>query len=163
MIHQGSRLLAWSAWLLAIDAALYALLYGALGAAFPAFGDNQIASLAHLSPDLFRVDPLHAVWLREVVSISLTRLVLALIVLIVALGAIRTGQHWAYLVSLLYGALLLREVFNELQIGVTLIFWTGVFVAALWALSGVLGLAAARRQKSLAALAGRRQKVHLGR
>ena len=137
--HRG-RPLDWSAWLLVLDAALYGLLYGALGLVFPAFGDWSIAPLAHLSPTQFSADPLHGVWLREVVSISLTRLVLALIVLIVALGAVRAGLRWAFLVSLLYGALLIREVLNELQTGVTPIFWTGVFFAALWAVSFALGV-----------------------
>ncbi len=141
MTRHNAQLVNWGAWLLTADAALYGLFYGALGIVFPAFGDGQIAPLAHVSLDQFTADPLHGVWLREVVSISLTRLALAAIVIIVAFGAARAGQLWAYLVSLIYGALLMREMFNELQTGLSPIFWTGAFFAALWALSFALGLA----------------------
>ncbi|SRR5581483_529036 len=120
-----------AAWLLAIDAVLYGLLYGVLGMFFPAFGDPQIAKLAGVSPAEFNADPLHGIWIREVVTVSFSRGVIALLVLVVAIFGLRSGR-WIHIISLLFGVLLVRGTLAELEEGVTFIFIMGVALVVLW-------------------------------
>ncbi len=127
-------------WLFIVVAILYGLLYGVLGVIFPAVGDAQIARLAGLPLARFQVDPLHGIWIREVITVSITRLFVAVLALLAVWSSLTSGRRWALLASLVFGLLLLRGVQSELEEGVTFILFTGSALAALWLVSFVLCL-----------------------
>lgn len=127
-------------WLFIAVASLYGLLYGLLGAFFPAVGDAQIARLAGLPLARFQVDPLHGIWIREVITVSITRLFVAVLALLAVWSSLTSGRRWALLASLVFGLLLLRGVQSELEEGVTFILFTGCALAALWLVSFILCL-----------------------